>query len=131
MDLPLNKMRGFATNVAGDQPLGVQCPWMPDQNYRNGYCLNGKHASDPCCADPCKLLGQWNLGNNELNYAQDLVNAFRTAFGLEFHAVIDTGRNGVDDMRTDCKNWCNPRNAGAGIASTTKRRIKHSWMRIS
>jgi len=33
--------------------------------------------------------------------------------------VIDTGRNGVADMRTDCKNWCNPRNSGTGIPSTT------------
>merc|ERR1712039_785164 len=52
------------------------------------------------------------------NYAQDLVNAFNTAFGMSFRTVIDTGRNGVPNMRTDCKNWCNPRNAGAGIAST-------------
>merc|ERR1712066_1162293 len=54
------------------------------------------------------------------NFAQDLLNAFNAAFNLEFHAVIDTGRNGVADMRTDCKNWCNPRNAGAGVASTAK-----------
>jgi len=37
----------------------------------------------------------------------------------EAHVIIDTGRNGVTDMRTDCKNWCNPRNAGTGIPSTT------------
>merc|ERR1712190_313879 len=120
MDLPMSKLRGFSTNVANYQALGSLCPFEPDQGSRNGYCLNGKHASDACCADPCKLLGQWNPGNNELNYAQDLVNAFNSAFGMSFRTVIDTGRNGVDDMRTDCKNWCNPRNAGAGIASTTK-----------
>merc|ERR1712039_1075647 len=54
------------------------------------------------------------------NYAQDLVNAFNTAFGMSFRTVIDTGRNGVANMRKDCANWCNPRNAGAGIASTTQ-----------
>jgi cellulose 1,4-beta-cellobiosidase len=120
MDLPMAKLRGFSTNVANYQALGALCPFEPDQGSRNGYCLNGKHATDPCCGDPCKLLGQWNPGNNELNYAQDLVNAFNTAFGMDFRAVIDTGRNGIDDMRTDCKNWCNPRNAGVGVASTTK-----------
>jgi len=120
MDLPVSKLRGFSTNVANYQALGSLCPFEPDQGSRNGYCLNGKHATDACCADPCKLLGQYNPGNNELNFAQDLVNAFNKAFSMEFHAVIDTGRNGVDDMRTDCKNWCNPRNAGAGVASTTK-----------
>merc|ERR1712190_46449 len=120
MDLPMTKLRGFSTNVANYQALGTMCPFEPDQGSRNGYCLNGRHGTEACCQDPCKLLGQWNPGNNELNYAQDLLNAFNTAFSLEFHAVIDTGRNGVDDMRTDCKNWCNPRNAGAGIASTVQ-----------
>merc|ERR1712232_1017541 len=35
-------------------------------------------------------------------------------------AIIDTGRNGVADMRMDCKNWCNPRDVGVGVASTSK-----------
>ena len=34
------------------------------------------------------------------------------------HYVIDTGRNGVDDMRQDCSNWCNIRGAGAGQRPT-------------
>jgi len=120
MNLPMGKFRGFATNVANYQALGSICPFEPDQGSRNAYCLNGKHAQDLCCADPCKLLGQWNPGNNELNYAQDLVHAFNTKFDMDFRVVIDTSRNGVDDMRTDCKNWCNPRDAGAGVASTIK-----------
>jgi cellulose 1,4-beta-cellobiosidase len=33
MDLPFDKMRGFATNVANYQPLGSLCPWAPDQGY--------------------------------------------------------------------------------------------------
>jgi cellulose 1,4-beta-cellobiosidase len=120
MDLPFDKMRGFSTNVANYQPLGIQCPWAPDQGYRNGYCLNGKHASDPCCTDPCKLEAQWNQGNNELNYAQALQKAAAGLLSWTANVIIDTGRNGVPDMRTDCSNWCNPRNAGAGLASTSE-----------
>jgi len=120
MALPLNKMRGFSTNVANYQPLGIQCPWAPDQGYRNGYCLGGKHASDPCCADACKLESQYNPANNELNFAQALTKAAAGTLSWDATAIIDTGRNGVPDMRSDCKNWCNPRNAGAGTASTSK-----------
>jgi len=116
--LPMDKVRGFATNVANYQPLGIQCPWCPDQGYRNGYCLNSKHADDPCCYDPCKLLGQGNPGNNELNFASDLVAGARALLGFEARVIIDTGRNGVSDMRSDCRNWCNPRGAGAGIPAT-------------
>mmetsp|Transcript_80818 Transcript_80818/g.218888 ORF Transcript_80818/g.218888 Transcript_80818/m.218888 type:complete len:532 (-) Transcript_80818:132-1727(-) len=115
---PMTKIRGFATNVANYQPLGQLCPFCPDQGWRNGFCLNGHHTTDPCCADPCKLLGQWSPGNNELNYAQDLVRAAKAILGMDARAIIDTGRNGVANMRKDCKNWCNPRGAGAGIPST-------------
>jgi cellulose 1,4-beta-cellobiosidase len=119
--MPMNKIRGFATNVAGYQPLGVQCPWCPDMGTRNGFCLNGKHADHPCCHDPCGLLGQYNQGNNEMNYAAALV-ATAKAMGLmrDAHVVIDTGRNGVDNMRQDCASWCNPRNAGAGVPATAQ-----------
>jgi cellulose 1,4-beta-cellobiosidase len=34
--------------------------------------------------------------------------------------VIDTGRNGVDNMRQDCANWCNIRGAGVGHRPTTR-----------
>jgi len=118
LDLPFHKIRGFATNVANYQPLGIQCPWCPDQGYRNGYCLNGKHQDEPCCADPCKLSSQYNFGNNEMNYAAGLVAAAKAALGFDAHVVIDTGRNGVVDQRQDCANWCNPRNSGAGVPST-------------
>jgi cellulose 1,4-beta-cellobiosidase len=119
MDLPVSKIRGFATNTANYQPLGIPCPWEPDTDYRNGYCLNGKHAAEPCCADPCKLESQWNFGNNELNYAVGLTKMAKGVLGMDAHAVIDTGRNGVTDMRSDCSNFCNPRGAGAGQRSTT------------
>lgn len=120
MELPVSKLRGFATNTANYQPLGQQCPWCPDQGYRNGYCLNNKHQEDACCADPCKLEGQWNAGNNELNYAAGLVAAADALLGIEAHVVIDTGRNGVVDMRSDCSNWCNVRGAGAGLLPSTE-----------
>lgn len=120
MDMPLASVRGFSTNVANYQPLGKMCPWAPDQGYRNGYCLQGKHADDECCSDPCKLESQWNPGNNELNYAQALTKAAQGSLGFDAKVVIDTGRNGVGDMRQDCSNWCNPRGAGAGRASTTE-----------
>jgi cellulose 1,4-beta-cellobiosidase len=120
MDLPFDKMRGFATNVANYQPLGSMCPWAPDQGYRNAYCLNGAHQDDECCADACKLESQWNPANNELNYAQDLVLAAAGELGFDAHAIIDTGRNGVADMRQDCSNWCNIRGAGAGLKSTVE-----------
>ena len=39
--------------------------------------------------------------------------------GMTPHFIIDTGRNGVDNMRQDCANWCNPRGAGVGRFPTT------------
>jgi len=120
MNLPLSKVRGFATNVANYQPLGQLCPHQPDWgSTRNSYCLNGRHRTEGCCADPCGLAAQWNPGNNELNYAQELVLAARAVLGMDAHAIIDTGRNGITNMRQDCAHWCNARGAGAGVASTT------------
>lgn len=118
MDLPVAKMRGFATNVANYQTLGELCPHEPDDGLRNGYCLNGRHRDAACCADPCGLAAEWNQGNNELNYAQALVLAARSLLGMEAKVIIDTGRNGVADMRQDCAHWCNIRGAGSGVPST-------------
>merc|ERR1712045_19736 len=39
--------------------------------------------------------------------------------GMDAHIVIDTGRNGVPDARSDCSSWCNNRGAGAGHFSTS------------
>jgi len=116
MNLP--KIRGFATNVANYQPLGIQCPWQPDQSFRNSFCLNGRHQNDPCCADPCSLASQWNFGNNEHNYAAGLVAAADQMLGWDAHVIIDTGRNGIVDHRSKCNSWCNPRGSGAGVRST-------------
>jgi len=105
------KIRGFATNVANYQPLGTQCPEV-------GWCLNGQHQSDPCCADPCRLEGQYNPANNERNYILELEKVF-SWMSPSPHFIIDTGRNGVANMRSDCANWCNIRGAGVGYLPTT------------
>jgi hypothetical protein len=81
MDFDLNSLRGFTTNVANYQPLGVMCPFQSSDGIRNDYCLNSQHQSDACCADPCKLESQWDAGNNELNYVQMLSNAFKIKAG--------------------------------------------------
>jgi len=110
-------IRGFATNVAGYQYLGEICP-----SY--DYCLESNPDRDPthpCCSDPCGLTGEWNPSHHELNYALHLRHAFSEGIpGFVPHVIIDTGRNGVDDMRGDCKNWCNIRGAGVGLIPTTE-----------
>eukprot|EP01121_Diplochlamys_sp_Union-15-3_P013552 TRINITY_DN4219_c0_g1_i1.p1 TRINITY_DN4219_c0_g1~~TRINITY_DN4219_c0_g1_i1.p1 ORF type:complete len:443 (+),score=93.65 TRINITY_DN4219_c0_g1_i1:34-1329(+) len=115
-----SKIRGFSTNVANYQPIGIQCPYQRTSGgSRNDYCLNNQHQSDPCCSDPCRLEGQWNPGNNELNYIQDLAFAFSSAIpGFSPKFIIDSGRNGVANMRADCANWCNIRGAGVGLMPT-------------
>ena len=112
-------LRGFSTNVANYQPIGIMCPFQSSDGIRNDYCLNGQHQSDPCCADPCALESQYNSGNNELNYANILFHAFQ-AVQPSFipHFVIDSGRNGVSNMRSSCSNWCNIRGAGIGVPPT-------------
>ena len=63
---------------------------------------------------------QGNPANNEYNYAGLLWAAFSSASpGFDPHFVIDTGRNGVSDMRSSCSNWCNIRGAGVGAFPTT------------
>jgi len=106
-----NKIRGFSTNVANYQPVGIACPSV-------GYCLNGQNQNDPCCADPCHLEGQYNPAQNEMNYVMELHNSFNQG-GFNPYFIIDTGRNGVANMRKDCANWCNIRGAGIGLVPTT------------
>jgi len=106
----LSKIRGFATNVANYQPIGVMCPQV-------GWCLNGQHQSDPCCSDPCRLSSEYNPAHNELNYILELYTLFSST-NFQPHFIVDTGRNGVPGMRTDCANWCNIRGAGVGHLPT-------------
>lgn len=118
--LPMTKLRGFSLNVANYQPLGIQCPWGHVQGIRNGWCMMHRHPDDPCCADPCKLNSQWNPANNEMNFAAGLTFAAKKYLGMDAHVIIDTGRNGVTDMRQSCSSWCNIRGAGVGVRSTAK-----------
>ena len=124
MNFNINSLRGFSTNVANYQPIGILCPFASSDGIRNDYCLNGQHQSDPCCDDPCKLSSQYNPGNNELNYAFELYTIFSKLFpGFKPHFVIDSGRNGVSNMRSNCANWCNARGAGIGVPPTAKTAI--------
>ena len=41
------------------------------------------------------------------------------ASGWDPYFLVDTGRNGVGDMRSDCAHWCNARGAGVGRLPTT------------
>jgi cellulose 1,4-beta-cellobiosidase len=107
-------LRGFATNVANYQPIGVQC-----QTSSSQYCLNGQHQTDICCADPCHLESEYNPGNNELNYVAELNAAWVSLGYSQAHYIIDSGRNGVANMRQDCANWCNIRGAGVGQKPTS------------
>jgi len=106
-----HKIRGFSTNVANYQPIGIDCQSV-------GWCLNGQHQSDPCCADPCRLSNSYNPAHNELNYVHALNQALVSS-GFNAHFIIDSGRNGVPNMRADCANWCNIRGAGVGLIPTT------------
>jgi len=117
-EMQIPAFHGFATNVANYQPLGLQCPFCPDQGYRNAYCFKGQHASDPCCGDPCGLAPQYNPSHSELNYAVALTAAAKEILGLDARVVIDTGRNGNPSGRTNCQTWCNPRDMGAGVYPT-------------
>jgi cellulose 1,4-beta-cellobiosidase len=96
-------LRGFSSNVANYQPLGKMCPQID-------WCLpHNNHLSDECCNDPCKLTTQYNGCTNELNFVQLLGSYFP-----DKKFIIDTGRNGVPNARTECSFWCNPRNTGLG-----------------
>mmetsp|Transcript_135171 Transcript_135171/g.431554 ORF Transcript_135171/g.431554 Transcript_135171/m.431554 type:complete len:393 (-) Transcript_135171:417-1595(-) len=107
-------LRGFATNVAGYQALGQMCPTYD-------FCLNNANPGHPCCADPCGLTSQWNPSHNEHNYALHLRKAMSEGIsGFVPHIIIDTGRNGIADERSQCKNWCNIRGAGVGLFATTE-----------
>ena len=87
-------IRGFASNVAGYQNLGIACSTYD-------HCLGGQNNGDACCYDPCGLIGQWNPSQNELNYALHLREAMSTGIqGFMPHMIIDTGRNGNSGMRT-------------------------------
>lgn len=121
-------VRGFATNVANYQPVGTavckaSVAFNSDAIFK--YCSltsnqGGGKDSDPCCNDACGFASEWNTGVSELNYVAILARAMKNKIaGFDPRFVIDTGRNGVDDMRDSCSNWCNIRDAGVGQLPTT------------
>ena len=94
--------------------MGEVCPTYD-------FCLNNAHPEHPCCNDPCGLTSEWNPSHNELQYALHLRKAMSEGIrGFQPHMIIDTGRNGVAGMRSDCANWCNIRGAGVGLVATTE-----------
>jgi len=92
-----DKIRGFATNVANYQPLG----------------------STSSTADPCKLVSQYNKAIDEVHYVQLLSQSLQSAGITNKGYLIDTSRNGVSNMRSDCSNWCNINHSGLGIRPTS------------
>jgi cellulase/cellobiase CelA1 len=117
-------IRGFALNVANYQPLGhtvckPSVAFDSDAIYK--YCSLDDGKADPCCEDACGVATEWNSGVTELNYVAILSRAMSVEIkGFEPRFVIDTGRNGVADMRADCFNWCNIRDAGVGQLPTAQ-----------
>ena len=118
-------VRGFATNVANYQPVGnavckASVAFNSDDIFK--YCsLEGKQNADPCCADACGLAKEWNSGVTELNYVAILARVMsKKIAGFDPRFIIDTGRNGVSDMRDSCSNWCNIRDAGVGQLPTVE-----------
>lgn len=117
-----SQIRGFATNVAGYQPLGtVACPAEVSQGSDAilKYCSltvsqrGGKGTA--CCADSCGLADEWNSAVSEINYVAVLHRVMSKAIpGFDPKFVVDTGRNGVPGARAECSNWCNARGAGVG-----------------
>jgi cellulose 1,4-beta-cellobiosidase len=82
-----DRIRGFATDVSNYDP--AKDPTAPKR--------------DPAAAP-----------NDELGYIQDLVKGLPTV-GITGKAfVIDTGRDGVPNVRTSPGNWCNIKGAGLG-----------------
>jgi cellulose 1,4-beta-cellobiosidase len=104
-------LRGFATNVANYQPLGVACATFD-------WCLPNNHPNDACCSDPCHLESQYDPGVSEHQYVQVLEHYFQGQMASP-KFIVDTGRNGVDGMRAECANWCNIRGAGVGRLPTS------------
>ncbi|KAF9882444.1 exoglucanase 3 precursor [Colletotrichum karsti] len=86
-----SQLRGIATNVAG---------------WNSWDAEPGEFANSPD--------GQYNKAQNEKKYVTLLGAALQTA-GMPNHAIVDTGRNGVQGLRQEWGNWCNVNGAGFGL----------------
>ena len=130
----LDHIRGFSTNVANYQSLGLTSLCPAEAFEHAGEMINGAvqgqaewckthqerdtDASACCSADPCNVLTLGSGGATELSYVQSLQRHFELRTGWKPHFVIDTGRNGAPDSRSTCRSWCNVRHAGAGHVPT-------------
>lgn len=54
----------------------------------------------------------------ELQYAQSLSDSFSDKVGVNFHAIIDTSRNGQDTALSHMSVWCNMDGTGSGPVPT-------------
>ncbi|KAK5661641.1 hypothetical protein OQA88_9741 [Cercophora sp. LCS_1] len=84
------QFRGIATNVAG---------W-------NAWDLSPGEFSS-------KSDAKYNACQNEKTYVTTFGAALKSA-GMPNHAIVDTGRSGVQGLREEWGNWCNVDGAGFG-----------------
>ncbi|KAK2801631.1 1,4-beta-D-glucan cellobiohydrolase cel6c [Emmonsiellopsis sp. PD_5] len=90
------QVRGIATNVSG---------W-------NAFSLTpGEFEDDPD--------GQYNQCQDEQRFVTLFGAALETA-GMPNHAIVDTGRNGVQGLREEWGHWCNVDGAGFGVRPTAE-----------
>lgn len=62
--------------------------------------------------------GQYNKAQDEKRYIA-LIGAQLSANGMPNHAIVDTGRNGVQGLRLAWGDWCNVIGAGFGARPTS------------
>lgn len=84
---PNAKIRGFSTNVSNYNPYFARAP-------------SSIYGTGPA-----------NPNYSELRYIQALA-PYLKALGLPVHFIVDQGRSGVQDIRTDTSHWCNIKGAG-------------------
>ena len=128
-------IRGFSTNVANYNPLGVACPSAAFEGGETAahWCHWVAKGAAPCCSQDLgscgrQLLTEYSSGAGELMYAQLLSKLAREqCAGFEPRFVIDTSRNGNPNTGhaagrfggATCDHWCNLRGARLGAAPTT------------
>jgi len=61
--------------------------------------------------------GQYNKAQDEKRYVSLFGAALKSA-GHPNHFIVDTGRNGVQDLREEWGDWCNVNGAGFGVRPT-------------
>ncbi|KAH7355440.1 glycoside hydrolase family 6 protein, partial [Rhexocercosporidium sp. MPI-PUGE-AT-0058] len=92
------------------------------QKFTAGATIRG-FATDvsnfnPYIANPRANYTEWSKSFDELNYAQSLA-PYLTNNSLPAHFIIDQGRSGLQNTRTEWGEWCNAK-AGFGIRPTTE-----------